>query len=462
MRLHPHNTWRPLLKGQAGASALEAVEAIAEVAQPAIETWSGAHPDPAGANAHSLAWGRAGVALFYAYRAAAKLPGADLRAASELLERSIEQVGNTAPRASLFVGFSGVAWATEHLNALVRAGIEAQAPGPNAADADSSDADDPNAEIDELLASHLETPRPDAEWDLVEGLVGLGVYAHERLPRASARRCIGLIVQRLGELARPQPAGLAWATPPRRLAARAAAGETTGLDDLGAPTESRGGEEFDLGLAHGTPGVIALLGLAYAADIQPHLCTALLEGAVPWLLAQQLPDGEGSSFPGRAGVGIEPVPARCAWCYGDPGVAVALLGAARRLGRPAWEQAALRIARHAAADREQRYDVRDAQLCHGSAGVAHAFNRIHQATGDTSSLAAAEYWLGRTLQFRAPGTGLAGFQTWSLERTLDGEWIDDPRLLTGIAGIGLVLLAAATAVAPAWDRALLLSVPSAR
>jgi hypothetical protein len=34
---------------------------------------------------------------------------------------------------------------------------------------------------------------------------------------------------------------------------------------------------------------------------------------------------------------------------------------------------------------------------------------------------------------------------------------DDPGLLTGAAGVALVLLAAATPVEPAWDRALLLA-----
>jgi hypothetical protein len=37
------------------------------------------------------------------------------------------------------------------------------------------------------------------------------------------------------------------------------------------------------------------------------------------------------------------------------------------------------------------------------------------------------------------------------------EVSEDPRLLTGAAGVALVLLAASTPVEPAWDRALLLA-----
>ena len=39
------------------------------------------------------------------------------------------------------------------------------------------------------------------DYDLIIGLVGIGVYALERLPRTSARECIELIVDRLDETA---------------------------------------------------------------------------------------------------------------------------------------------------------------------------------------------------------------------------------------------------------------------
>jgi hypothetical protein len=113
----------------------------------------------------------------------------------------------------------------------------------------------------------------------------------------------------------------------------------------------------------------------------------------------------------------------------------------------------------AASVRTRRDDVVDTQLCHGSAGVAHAFARLHRATGDPACADAARFWFERTLELRRPGRGLAGFRTWSYERTREGEWMDDPRLLTGIAGTGLALLGAVADEEPAWDRAFLLSIP---
>ena len=426
-----HSNWKPLLEGRQQREALEAVDAIADVARSAIDAWSERHQDPSGANAHSLAWGRSGTALFYAYRDAAQGRGNGGADAFAVLNRAIEAMNDSTPAASLFVGFTGVAWVSEHLDAMSR-----QRSG--------DDGEDPNADVDAALIDHLAEPRPHAEWDLVEGLVGLGVYAIERLPRASGRRVLELVIARLAELAQPVPPGLTWPTPPGRPVA----------DHVRDPQA-----RYDVGLAHGIPGIVALLGLAIEADVDVERCRQLLEGAVRWLLAQRLPRECVSCFPSHVGTEADAAPARCAWCYGDPGVAIALWGAARRAGMADVERAALGIARHAAEVRERRDDVRDAQLCHGSAGVAHLFHRLHRATGDASAKAAALYWFERTLEFRRPGAGLAGFRTWSLERTLEGEWIDDPRFLTGIVGVGLALLAAATDVEPAWDRVLLASLP---
>ena len=47
--------------------------------------------------------------------------------------------------------------------------------------------------------------------------------------------------------------------------------------------------------------------------------------AVAWLLAQRRSLGSGAGFPIYLGEGIEPSPGRLSWCYGDPGIAAALL-----------------------------------------------------------------------------------------------------------------------------------------
>ena len=150
-----------------------------------------------------------------------------------------------------------------------------------------------------------------------------------------------------------------------------------------------------------------------------------------------------------------PYPARQAWCYGDPGAAIALLAAARNVGEPVWEQAALDIALRAAVRPPQQAGVKDAGLCHGAVGLGHIFNRFYQATGHAQFATAARFWYEQTLAMRQPGQGIAGYLSWGPGTDGALAWVEDLGILSGAAGIGLALLAATTPLTPAWDRMLL-------
>ncbi len=110
------------------------------------------------------------------------------------------------------------------------------------------------------------------------------------------------------------------------------------------------------------------------------------------------------------------------------------------------------MARHVAQLPFERTGLRSAFLCHGTVGLAHIFNRLFQATGQSFFHDAAVAYYRRTLELLdAPGAMEGAL------RPGPNQIIDGPGLLRGGAGIGLALLAAITPVEPAWDRALLLS-----
>src|SRR5262249_2093599 len=138
------------------------------------------------------------------------------------------------------------------------------------------------------------------DYDLISGLVGFGVYALERMtPGADATRlaavvCLERVINRLAETAEHRAEGITWWTNPAWL-----------------PPETRPRWPpgyYNVGLAHGVPGVIALLGCVCAAPsprvLSPTMgertrgegvalpqARALLNGAVRWLLEQDGPDG---------------------------------------------------------------------------------------------------------------------------------------------------------------------------
>jgi len=421
-----NDSWRPLLHGELADRALETVLAIAEdiparpgwvrprMAEPVSPAWTA-----------GLASGIAGQALFYGYLALHTGEERWTDQALGLLEQAGEAVAEYPMSESLYSGFTGIAWVGDHLRDRLFEGDP-----------------DENREVDEALLSALEHPGWPREYDLINGLVGLGIYALEGLPRPSAAACLERIVDRLGERARDEPEGAAWFSPPETLPEHQLQEYPEGL--------------YNLGASHGMAGVVALLGAACQAGVAA--ARPLLERAMSWLLARQLPADQGCAFPHFYLKGIDSRGSRLAWCYGDPGMAAAFLVAGRGAGEPAWERVALEVAGAAAGRPEAAARVMDAGLCHGAAGVAHIFHRMHASTGDERLAGAARAWYERILRFRNPGLGFGGFRSWSSGVDQELDWRDDPGVLEGAAGIGLALLAAISSVDPGWDRIFLESL----
>ncbi|HUQ04836.1 MAG TPA: lanthionine synthetase LanC family protein [Kofleriaceae bacterium] len=278
--------------------------------------------------------------------------------------------------------------------------------------------------------------------DLIGGLAGIGLAALEDPARGRGTAIATRVLDMLEAAAEPDEHGVSWFTPAALLPEWQRERCPDGY--------------WNLGLAHGIPGVIGCLAAMVTAGVEAARAHALLERAVPSLLAMAPPRAP-ARFPSWRGRGASDEPSRLAWCYGDAGVAVALLAAARALSRPAWETEVVAIARGMATRSFADSGVVDMAICHGAAGVAHIFNRLYQATGDEVVGDAARGWYRQLLAMRRPGEAVAGFPA---RNHVDGGdvWVADDGVLMGATGVGLVLLAAVTELEPSWDRALLCGV----
>ena len=381
-----------------------------------------------------------GAALLFDYCQRA-LPGVPDAAAGEaFLDLAIDALATEDLPPRLLGGFLEVTWAVEHLAALratppttMGTGTEG---GPDA-DADGL------TEIDETLVGYsARTPWP-GHYDVVTGLGGIGVYALERMPRHRARTILEQVVAQLDRLAERTNAGVTWHTPLQQVPP---------LHRREAPAGF-----YNLGLAHGVPGIIAVLAGAAATGVATERAWELLDGAVAWLLSRQLPPDAGSCFSPFIVPGAVPQTCRLGWCYGDAGISIALLLAARLVHRQDWERKAIAIALSAAGRSLPDSRVEDALLCHGTAGLGHIFNRLWQATGDARLWAAARFWLGDTLRRFDEAGGLDGFASIN-----QGQRESGTGLLAGCCGVGLALAAAACETPPNWDRIMLMSVPGRR
>lgn len=418
-------TWEPVLDEPLSSRALESAREIGNVVAASFR--ADGTPPAAGDASLSRGWTGTAVTMHYLERA---FPGEGFGAVSEeALDRAIEAVAEQRMSPALMQGFPGVGWALEHLG---------QNAGP----------DDANEVVDGALLSLLGTPRWPGLYDLVSGLVGIGVYALERLPAEPARQLLELVVDRLREWAEPSEPGVTWFTRPELIPPSARERVPAGY--------------YNLGLAHGVPGVVSVLARAHGAGVAREAVEPLLEGAVAWILSQALPEGGRATWPYFVGPGVETRPARLAWCYGDPGVIVSLLDAADALGRADWAEAALAALDRAVARPPGSSDVQGASVCHGAMGLAHLWNHMWQRTRSDALKESIAYWTTVALDMRTYEDGLAGYSVWIPESDADeGGDVQGPGLLAGVAGVSLALVAAATGQAPAWDSYLLLSRPRA-
>jgi lantibiotic modifying enzyme len=425
--------WCPLLQGAIAERAKRAVRDIASdlaklAGLPTVRSADGG----SSIEDASLACGGAGLAVFYAYMDRVGRGSRYRRASLDLLEHAADEVASVTMNPSLYGGFTGVAWAMAHLEGRVSGLAESFS----------------TRELDAALRRFVRRRGWKRDYDLVSGLVGLGVYGLERLPAPAAVSIIEGVIDRLEETAERRPDGITWHTAPELLPP--------------AQRKRTPHGHYNLGLAHGVPGAIAFFGAAWVAGVRRRKARELLDGAVAWLLHQTSKDPTGSRFPAWLARGRPREDCRSAWCYGDPGVAAALMCAAQSVGESAWEREALKIAYGAVARPPDETGIVNAGLCHGAAGLGHVFNRMYQATGDAELARAARYWFRRALAMRRKGRGFGGFS--ALSGRADGTyyWEDDPGILMGSAGIALALLAATTSTEPEWDRMLLLSTRNRR
>jgi class I lanthipeptide synthase len=417
-------SWNPLLEGAQRDAALAAVREIGVALKDpppcsVLDSWS---EEAVRIGNASLGIGNAGTAVGLGYLARTLGDEPSYAAgARRLIADAAQTLASGVMMPTFYGGFIGIAWALAKLRAwnVVQVG-------------DSS-----FAAVDQGLVTYVDREDWADPVELIYGMAGCLVYALTRLPNSAALRVIERGLQAIEASAEVTDDGLTWFVPASRL-------HSTTLER--APNGC-----YNLGVSHGSPGVISVLAEVHRLGIDRPRSQRLLEGSVRWLLAQEIPGGW---FPSLLGPGVEPKPARVSWCYGSPGIPIALLRAARALDRDDWHETALRLATVAAQVPFAGSGVTDPPFCHGAVGLMHQFNRLYQETGVPRFADAARTWFDHTLAYRAEGKGVAGFSSRSMP---DGQEYPEPGIVYGAAGIAAALAAAISDVEPSWDAMFALS-----
>lgn len=208
-----------------------------------------------------------------------------------------------------------------------------------------------------------------AEYDLVRGLTGIGVYLLHRHTDGEQLRDLLTYFVRLTHLITLDGMTLPgwWAR--------------HGPTDR--PSGHWPGGHANLGMAHGIAGPLALLATALRHGITVPGHVEAIVRICAWLDRWQTGTGRSAWWPGllsiaehRSGANRHPGPQRPSWCYGTPGIARAQQLAALALGDQARQLAAEQALAGCLADPAQLAQLDGTGLCHGWAGLLQTTRRV--------------------------------------------------------------------------------------
>ncbi|MDH6114792.1 hypothetical protein P3T36_001143 [Kitasatospora sp. MAP12-15] len=301
-------------------------------------------------------------------------------------------------------------------------------------------------------------------YDVISGLAGLGAQLLDGLQYgvAGSREALTEVL-----------GALVGVTRPLNLGGRELPGWWTAQStyDYAPATPETG--HANAGLAHGVPGPLALLALAWQHGVTVPGQQQAIHVFAEWLLEIGQEGEHGPWWPRTLYLAedgtLAPslgVAGRESWCYGSIGIARALELAGQALDVPLWRDTALRAWRGALARERRAYEGRaqagsepmglaDAGLCHGWSGLLQATWRMADDCADPQLRAELPWLAERVLELAAPDEPFG-----LLPPAPFGGLLSDPAgFLTGAAGAALALHTFATDAAPVtrWDRALLLA-----
>lgn len=213
---------------------------------------------------------------------------------------------------------------------------------------------------------------------------------------------------------------------------------------------------YNLSLSHGISSIIIFLSRAICLGRQNEKIMKMLSGAVSYLLSHQKNFSQfGSFFPNYLIINSKKnvSKSRLAWCYGDLGIGISLWKAGETVNNKEWKNEGLKILLQSTI--RQNYNetfVNDAGICHGSAGNILIYRRMFLETNLNEFKNAADFWTTKTLDFLNFENELIEYKTYE-----KNGWINNYSLLTGISGIGLVLLMCLGDDKQIWDEIFLLS-----
>ncbi|AZA81669.1 hypothetical protein C1637_03590 [Chryseobacterium lactis] len=202
-------------------------------------------------------------------------------------------------------------------------------------------------------------------------------------------------------------------------------------------------DTLNFGLSHGQPAIVSVLSKVYQLNSSNEL-KILLNDATSAMLDFKFKTKKNSLFPTMtsAAESIEhnmSRGSRLGWCYGDLGMGISLWDVGTAIQNEDFKSIALGCINFSAPKRDLNINsIKDAGVCHGSAGVMHIFNKFSYLNKEADYSEAIEYWKNITIEMihSEEEKYETGHSAWHNER----GYYNDFGFLQGLSGVGLSLL----------------------
>jgi lantibiotic modifying enzyme len=353
--------------------------------------------------------GKTGISLFLFYYASYIKEEKYEEYAQKLLESVFDDInsGNLMP--TYCSGLAGVGWTVDH---LVEEGF----------------IDEGNlkvlSDMDSYLINSMQNYLDRNDFDFLHGATGIAYYLRIRAPKNSeVKEALYQYVKKLSDYAIFD--GL---------------NNTVKIVSSVLSKDDQRIDVYNIGLAHGMASIIIVLCKLYYVVEERTKCLKLIEGMSNYMLLCEKVQNPVtfSRYPTYIEVDGNKNDSygRLAWCYGDLNQGYCFLEASEVLQRENLRYKAIEVF-YDLKNRKNIYNqvIKDAPLCHGSAGIALICSSLYHRTSDKLFEQLREYWISISLEFYKKSANIEGFST----ATKD-SYEYKTSLLNGTAGVGLMFL----------------------
>ena len=206
-------------------------------------------------------------------------------------------------------GVAGIGWGVNYLVAREALSTEEVAPYMQ--------------KLEEVIITSLNAPEEAKNYDLMHGFIGkivylIAQYQNGITSKQTLVQAIRTSIQYLEQTAVHNDSGMAWKYPMS--------------NDM----------EYSLGLSHGQPAILVylcdVLSLNLLSDEEHQKIRDMIQGILQWLSDKRTINAQQRvAYPQSFNSNEEPkVFNRLAWCYGDPGMAIAFLNAGKALNNESY------------------------------------------------------------------------------------------------------------------------------